>query len=275
MRSVELNEGLRAIGVGNVPENALEGREVFGGARLERVRLPDSLRTLGPYAFAGIASLREVELGEDLEEVGRSSFARTGLESVRIPAGVEKIAEKAFEDCVTLREVCIPLDSRLEVVGSRAFAKSGLRAFKAPAGLRRLGREAFAGAGELESVQLKAGLRELGTGEAWELRPGRLGVFAGTRVNDVELSSQLEKLGRGALAGLQKVFVPDTLQADWARCVPDEVQLVVRRPSCDSGCGQSGFQSAVEASASDSQVSVSAEGFCQGRGSSGSKLALC
>lgn len=241
LERVELNEGLRAIGVGNVPENALEGRGVFGGARLERVRLPDSLRTLGPYAFAGVASLREAELGEGLEEVGRSSFAGTRLESVKIPASVEKIAEKAFEDCVTLREVCIPPDSRLAVVGSRAFAKSGVRAFKAPAGLRRLGREAFAGAGELASVKLNAGLREFGTGEAWELRPGRLGVFSGTQVEVVELYSQLEKLGRGALAGLKEVSVPDTLQADWARCVPEGVKRVVRRPSCDSGCGQSGF----------------------------------
>ena len=237
LRSVELNEGLKAIGVGNVPENALEGRGVFGGARLERMRLPDSLRTLGPYAFAGVASLREVELGAGLEEVGRSSFAGTGLERVIIPAGVEKISEKAFEGCVTLRDVCIPLDSRLAVVGSRAFAGSGVRKFKAPEGLRRLGREAFAGAGELESVRLNAGLRELGTGEAWELRPGRLGVFAGTQVKVIELFSQLEKLGRGALAGLQEVSVPDTLQAGWARFVPEEVQLVVRRSSCDSGCG--------------------------------------
>lgn len=61
LRRVELNEGLCAIGVGNTPANALDGRGVFEGSGLEAVHLPSTLRELGPWAFAG-TGLSSLEL---------------------------------------------------------------------------------------------------------------------------------------------------------------------------------------------------------------------
>ncbi len=77
-------------------------------ARLQSVRLPDSLQKAEPYAFAYCSGLTDVNIPEGLSCISYQMFLEcTGLTSVTIPSSVEKVNDWAFGYCTGLTTVTI------------------------------------------------------------------------------------------------------------------------------------------------------------------------
>jgi len=61
------------------------------------VRLPNTLKSIGEYAFAYCSSLKKIELPEGLETIGTYAFTRCYmLEYIEIPDSVTSVGERAF-----------------------------------------------------------------------------------------------------------------------------------------------------------------------------------
>ena len=68
--------------------------------------IPDSVTSIGEYAFAGCASLTSVTIPDGVTSIGWSAFFNCkSLTSVTIPDSVTSIGWFAFEDCTSLTDV--------------------------------------------------------------------------------------------------------------------------------------------------------------------------
>ncbi len=67
---------------------------------IREVRLSNTVRVIGDWAFSYCPMLETVVLNGGLEEIGADAFRECGaLKCVEIPASVTKIGERAFEGC--------------------------------------------------------------------------------------------------------------------------------------------------------------------------------
>ena len=83
--------------------------------------IPDSVITIGNYAFEGCSCLATVTIGDSVTTIGRYAFWDcTSLATVTIGSSVATIGDRAFYDCWSLTEVIIP-DS-LTTIGDSAFS---------------------------------------------------------------------------------------------------------------------------------------------------------
>ena len=87
--------------------------------------IPDSVTSIGHYAFYQYTGLTSVTIGDSVTNIGNEAFYNcTGLTSVTIPDSVTSIGSYAFYSCVGLTSVTIP-DS-VTSIGSDAFYNTGL-----------------------------------------------------------------------------------------------------------------------------------------------------
>ena len=103
------------------------GRYAFDGCTsLTSVTIPDSVASIGEGAFNGCKSLANVTIGNNdsaekrSTEIGNSAFSEcTSLSSVTIGNNVTSIGVAAFSDCSSLTSVTIP--NSVTSIGSNAF----------------------------------------------------------------------------------------------------------------------------------------------------------
>ena len=76
---------------------------------IERIVLPETVKSIGGSAFSGCTSLKSITLPSGLEFIGSSAFKGcTSLEYIAIPDSVKTIGDSAFENCSALKEITIP-----------------------------------------------------------------------------------------------------------------------------------------------------------------------
>ena len=140
LQELEICEGIETIGA----------RAFWHCSQLQKVILPESLKTIGAYAFDSTA-ISEITLPQGLESIGLGAFENnSGLISIQIPEGVTAIGDYAFCNCTNLVEVILP--EGLESIGASAFEGcSSLENIEIPSTVTTIGYGAFAGSG-LKSV---------------------------------------------------------------------------------------------------------------------------
>ena len=113
----------------------------LGNTSIISVTLPDTVRSIGYYAFSDCTSLRDIDFGEGLIEIDGLAFVGSsitrvdlpdslaivegfygceGLKSVSFGRNVKEIGPSAFQFCNSLENIDIP--SSVYKVGSFAFA---------------------------------------------------------------------------------------------------------------------------------------------------------
>lgn len=101
--------------------NVTDVEQPFGNClSLQRVELPEGLRTIGAYVFQDCQNLKEITFPSSLKGIGRLAFLNClALEKVELPEGLETISEMAFGLCFNLAELEIP--SSVREIGPDAF----------------------------------------------------------------------------------------------------------------------------------------------------------
>ena len=124
---------------------------------LTSVTIPDSVTSIGEYAFFRCYSLTSVKIPNSITSIGGDAFyGCTGLTSVTIPDSVTSIDRRAFYDCTSLTSVTIP-DS-VTSIGASAFEDcDSLTSVTIPDSVKSIGNRAFSCCTSLTSITVKEG----------------------------------------------------------------------------------------------------------------------
>ncbi|MDR3172212.1 MAG: leucine-rich repeat domain-containing protein, partial [Treponema sp.] len=123
--------------------------------------LPDTLTSIGDYAFAYCNGLTSVTIPDSVTSIGASAFdSCIGLTSVTIPDSVTSIGASAFDSCSGLTSVTIP-DS-VTSIGERAFYSCSLTSVTISGKVTSIGASAFQYCSRLTSVTIPDSVNSIG-----------------------------------------------------------------------------------------------------------------
>ena len=111
---------VKKIAFGNevevIPEELCQGM-----TKLTSVTIPNSVTSIGGYAFYGCTGLTSVTIGNSVTSIGSRAFCNcSGLNSITIPNSVTSIGNSAFYGCTGLTSVAI--GNSVTSIGSSAFS---------------------------------------------------------------------------------------------------------------------------------------------------------
>ena len=122
--------------------------------------IPNSVTSIGQYAFCGCSGLTSVVIPNSVTSIGMYAFHEcSGLTSVEIPNSVTSIGERAFFDCSGLTSIEIP--NSVTSIGHSAFGGcSSLTSVTIPNSVTRIGNSAFQNCSGLTSMVVSSGNTE-------------------------------------------------------------------------------------------------------------------
>lgn len=134
------------------------GRYAFYSAGLSYMELPESVTDIGDYAF-NKSSLIEFKMSSNPATLGAYLFRDcTRLNNVTLPEGLTAIGMLWFSGCTALTQIDIP--DTVTSIGNQAFTGSGLTSITIPSGVTVV-TTALNGAPRLESVAFLGNITEI------------------------------------------------------------------------------------------------------------------
>ena len=134
---------------------------------LTSITIPNSVTTIGESVFFGCSSLANVTLGDSVTTIGFAAFAGCGITSITIPDSVTTIGDRAFYNCNSLASVTIP-DS-VTTIGDCAFYYcDSLTSITIPNSITTIGAGAFYYCSNLTSITIPNSVTTIGN-EAFDL----------------------------------------------------------------------------------------------------------
>lgn len=136
--------GLLTIDMSDVEMAALPNDMFRNRYALQQVVLPNSLISIGQYAFYGCYNLQDMVLPATLKYIYTYAFCNCdNFEHVVIPEGVTTVGSNAFEGCDALQTVKWP--STTTTILNSMFYHSGLESIEIPEGVTTIGWNVFYG----------------------------------------------------------------------------------------------------------------------------------
>ena len=125
--------------------------------------IPNSVTTIGSYAFYGCSGLTSITIPNSVTYIGSWAFGGcSGLTSITIPNSVTSISNYAFYGCSGLTSITIP--NSVTTIGSNAFREcSGLTSVTIPNSVTSIGYQAFLGCSGLTSVTIGSSVTSIGS----------------------------------------------------------------------------------------------------------------
>ena len=126
------------------------------------VSIPNSVTSIGGYAFYGCTGLTSVTIPNSVTSIGSYAFAWCkGLTSVTIPNSVTSIGEWTFYECEGLTSVTIP--NSVTSIGEEAFYDcTGLTSATIGNSVTSIGEKAFFGCTNIETVMFGKNVQNIG-----------------------------------------------------------------------------------------------------------------
>ena len=206
MTSAEIGDCVATIGYGAF-------HSMYDGTSLTSVTMPDSVTSIGSYAFIYCDKLTSIDLPNNLTTIGSSAFWYcSSLTSIDIPSGVTSIGGEAFLGCIGLSSITVDsnntnYDSRnncnaiIETSTNKLI--QGCNNTVIPNNILSIEHYAFVRCSGLTSVSIPSGVTSIGYGAFDEC----VGLTSCTFAQ----GSQLTSIGRAAFQGctsLTSITIP-------------------------------------------------------------------
>lgn len=178
---------------------------------LKSITFPESLVSIGNWAFRSCKALTNVIIPKNVAEIGTGAFnGCTGLTTAAINGPVTEL-NQTFNGCTNLETVTLP--ETIEVIGSSTFNKCAKLTSLDFSNVKKIGNEAFAGTGLTSFIGANE-LTEIGENAFQEcpnlqtvIYPEGIGTvpyaaFVGcTALSTVILPGDIREIGSGAFYG--------------------------------------------------------------------------
>ena len=96
----------------------------LGCTGLTSVEIPNSVTSIGNWAFFSCSSLASIKLPDNLTGIGTSAFNSSGLTSVEIPISVTSIGDRAFSYCENMASVKVYWETPIQLTSYSIFVGS-------------------------------------------------------------------------------------------------------------------------------------------------------
>jgi len=143
--------------------------EAFRGSGIQSVKLPSSLRTIGPNAFCDCKELSSIDLPEGLVSIGSAAFYGSGLTSVTIPDSVTSLCydvpfgEGALGAFQNSKLTKVKLGKGLTCIPWACFHYTPIQTLEIPEGVTHIESFAFDGCDKLTFATIPASMEYIGT----------------------------------------------------------------------------------------------------------------
>ena len=208
------------------------GNHAFDGTSLTFLTLPDTVETLGEYAFGNINTLNSVNIPEKLTTADRAfagskklnelrnkiegiripdgMFENTGLTTFIVPSGIKEIGKYAFRNNKSIaisfegpqegfKDVILPVG--LTKIDSRAFESTDIGYYDIPDTVSEIGDGVFRFNPNLKSVKLPSELKAL-KGYLFEGNKGMKLLVIPDKVESIDTNAFVN------MEGLENVYIP-------------------------------------------------------------------
>ena len=148
------------ISFGGISANPLyyAKKMYVNGKLVTALSIPDSVTSIGSYAFNGCTGLTSVTIPNSVTSIGYYAFGScTGLTSLTIGSGVTSIGLRAFYGCTGLTSVIIP-DSVTSIDDQAFYNCTGLTSVTIGKGVTSIGYYAFGSCTGLTSLTIGSGV---------------------------------------------------------------------------------------------------------------------
>ena len=118
--------------------------------------IPNSVTSIGTYAFNNCRSLTSISLPDSVSSIGTYAFyGCIRLTDITIPNSVTSIEESTFAYCHGLTSISFP--SSVAAIKNSAFRESGLTSIMIPKSITSIGKYAFSSCRGLKSITVESG----------------------------------------------------------------------------------------------------------------------
>ncbi len=190
LRTAELPESVTSVG----------DYAFYGCKELETITIPKNTAYIGKMAFADCYQLKDAVLPEGITSIGKRAFSGCEeLGRMELPDSVEKIGSYAFSECRSLSSVRLP--GKLKTVEEGVFFQCrDLAEVNLPASLKKIKKNAFSGSGITRIVvpQNVTGFYKKG-----DRLEGVFECYPGLKEITIK-SKKLEHVYEGAFQGIDK-----------------------------------------------------------------------
>jgi hypothetical protein len=172
--------------------------DIFGfpNTSVTSVIIPNSVTSIGDYAFLYCTGLTSVTIPSSVTSIGYDAFAGcTGLTSVTIPNSVTSIPSYAFEDCTGLTSVTI--GTSVTSIGDYAFyGCTSLASVNIPTSVTSIGVWAF---NQCTPELVSSIICQLASNSATNYTAGQQSVIANPNTHNLYTTSQIQNMAVGDL----------------------------------------------------------------------------
>ncbi len=176
--------------------------------------VPDSVTSLGTYAFEGCWELQNITLTDNIISIGDHAFYDSGILSITIPKNVTTLYGSTFSECNELTEILVAEDNMHfmdddGILYSKdksvivCFPKNhSANAFSVPDGIVKIGDSAFAYCDKLTDVQIPQSVTAI----------GEYAFLRCIGLKSIELPTSVSTIGQSAFSrctGITEFVIPN------------------------------------------------------------------
>lgn len=134
------------------------------GNSLNSVSIPQSVTSIGHYAFYGCDAITTISIPGGLTYLGERAFCGCSkLNSITIPKSLSRIYSEAFMGCESINSVTFELPSSLTQIDFAAFEYCGhITTLNIPNTVTTIGGRAFQFCGSLQTINIPGSVNSIG-----------------------------------------------------------------------------------------------------------------